>query len=194
MPGTRIAWPATLAARRGAPLAVDHLRFRPRAGTPRAFHCFVLDCSASMLDGGRLARAKGLLVGLFDAAARERVEVALICFGAGGAVRRFGPAVPRWWNERWLEPVAGGGGTPLALGIDAAAALLAQVARRRPGAPRTLWLLTDGRTDEAPGRPAQADAARIVDFDDAAVRLGRAARLAQQWGAECCLPDDLLLR
>ncbi|MBN3728967.1 magnesium chelatase, partial [Burkholderia sp. Ac-20379] len=43
-------------------------------------------------------------------------------------------------------------------------------------------------------RPGQADAARIVDFDDAAVRLGRAARLAAQWGAECCLPDDLLLR
>ncbi|WLE60866.1 VWA domain-containing protein [Burkholderia plantarii] len=187
-----MAWAATLVAARGAALAPAHLRFRPRAGAPRAFHCFVLDCSASMLDGGRLARAKGLLVSLFDAAARERAEVALICFGAGGAERRFGPAVPRWWNERWLEPVAGGGGTPLALGIDAARALLAQLARRRPGAPRSLWLLTDGRTDEMPARPAQADEIHLVDFDDAAVRLGRAERLARAWEARWWLPEMLI--
>ncbi|MEX3628901.1 MAG: VWA domain-containing protein [Burkholderia sp.] len=192
MPGTRIAWPATLAARRGGPLEVDHLRFRPRSGEPRAFHCFVLDCSASMLDGGRLARAKGLLVALFDAAAHERAEVALIGFGGSGTERRFGPAVPRWWNERWLEPLAGGGGTPLSQGIAMAQTLLAQAARRRPGAPRTLWLLSDMRTDEMPTRPARADAIRIVDFDDAAVRLGRAQRLARRWEASCCLPEDLI--
>ncbi len=145
-----------------------------------------------MLEGGRLARAKGLLLALFDAAARERAEVALIGFGGGGAERRFGPAVPRWWNERWLAPLAGGGGTPLTLGVEAAGAMLAQVARRRPGAPRCLWLLSDARTDELPARPALADVVRIVDFDDGAVPLGRAARLAGRWQAECCTPDALI--
>ncbi|MBN3837654.1 magnesium chelatase, partial [Burkholderia sp. Ac-20344] len=58
--GTAVAWPATLAATRGGPLHRDHLRFRRRAGTPPALHCFVLDCSASMLSHERLALAKGL--------------------------------------------------------------------------------------------------------------------------------------
>ncbi|KAF1015385.1 MAG: hypothetical protein E5299_00639 [Burkholderia gladioli] len=192
LPSTRIAWPATLAVKRGGQLEAGHLRFRPRSGAPRAFHCFVLDCSASMLEGGRLALAKGLLVALCNVAARERAEVALIAFCGRGAERRFGPAVPRWWNERWLQPVAGGGGTPLLTGIAMAQSLLAKTARCRPGAPRTLWLLSDMRTDEMPIRPAQADEIRIVDFDDAAVRLGRAQRLARRWEASCYRPEDLI--
>jgi hypothetical protein len=130
--GTALAWPATLAAKRGEPLHAAHLRFRKRAGTPLALHCFVLDCSASMLSHERLALAKGLIVAYFDDAARRRMETALICFGGNGVARRFGPAVPRWWNARWLDPVDGGGGTPLADGIAAASQLLARDARRAP--------------------------------------------------------------
>jgi magnesium chelatase subunit ChlD-like protein len=188
--GTAIAWPATLAAKRGGPLHAGHLRFRKQAGAPRALHCFVLDCSASMLSHERLALAKGLIVAYFDQAARERMETALICFGGDGAARRFGPAVPRWWNARWLEPVDGGGGTPLADGIAAAAQLLARDIRRAPAsawAPdkqRWLWVLSDGRTRETPPKPAGADHVVFVDFDDAAVRIGQGKRLADAWGAQ----------
>ncbi|MGU7769200.1 vWA domain-containing protein [Burkholderia sp. MR1-5-21] len=170
----------------------DHLRFRRRAAAPRALHCFVLDCSASMLSFDRLAAAKGLIVAYFDQAARVRAETALICFGGAGAQRRFGPAVPRWWNARWLEPVDGGGGTPLADGIDAAAALLARDARRDPDKQRWLWVLSDGRTREMPAKPAAADHVVFVDFDDAAVKVGRGARLAAVWGAEWVTPETLL--
>ncbi|WP_409371923.1 vWA domain-containing protein, partial [Paraburkholderia sprentiae] len=101
---------------RGRTLRREHLRFvreMPRGGV---LHCFVLDCSGSMLAGQRLALAKGLLTTLFDRASAMRAEAALICFGGAGADVRFGPAVPRWWNERWLAPVGGGGGSPLASG------------------------------------------------------------------------------
>ncbi|OXI24817.1 vWA domain-containing protein [Burkholderia sp. AU15512] len=189
--GTAVAWPATLAAKRGGPLQHDHLRFRQRAGTPHALHCFVLDCSASMLSHERLALAKGLIVAYFDQAARDRVETALICFGGHGAVRRFGPAVPRWWNARWLEPVEGGGGTPLADGIAAAAQLLARAARLEPDKQRWLWVLSDGRTRETPAKPAAADHVVFVDFDDAAVRIGQGARLAAAWGAQWVTGDAL---
>ena len=182
--GTAVAWPATLAAKRGGPLHAGHLRFRKQAGAPRALHCFVLDCSASMLSDERLALAKGLIVAYFDQAARDRVETALICFGGNGAARRFGPAVPRWWNARWLEPVDGGGGTPLADGIAAAAQLLARAARRTPDQQRWLWVLSDGRTRETAPKPAAADHVVFVDFDDAAVRIGQGRRLADAWGAQ----------
>ncbi|WP_420291542.1 VWA domain-containing protein [Burkholderia thailandensis] len=189
--GTAVAWPATLAAKRGGPLHREHLRYGKRAGTPHALHCFVLDCSASMLSHERLALAKGLIVAYFDQAARERAETALVCFGGNGAARRFGPAVPRWWNARWLEPVDGGGGTPLADGIATAAQLLARAARREPGKQRWLWVLSDGRTREMPARPAAADHVVFVDFDDAAVRIGQGARLAAAWGAQWVTADAL---
>lgn len=144
-----------------------------------------------MLSNDRLALAKGLIVAYFDRAARDRVETALICFGGQGAARRFGPAVPRWWNARWLEPVDGGGGTPLADGIAAAAQLLARDARREPGKQRWLWVLSDGRTRETPPKPASADHVVFVDFDDAAVRIGRGARLAAAWGAQWLTADAL---
>lgn len=192
MPGKRIAWPQTLMARRTDALRAEHLRFVPEAPRGGALHCFVLDCSGSMLTGAGLALAKGLLIALFDRASAARAEAALICFGGAGADVRFGPAVPRWWNERWLRPVGGGGGTPLASGIRRAAQLLEQSARVKPAQQRWLWILTDGRTRDEPARPLDADKVVFVDFERAAVRLGRCAALAEAWGARRVTPEELI--
>jgi len=155
-------------------------------------HCFVLDCSGSMLAGQRLALAKGLLVALFDRASSARADAALVCFGGAGADVRFGPAVPRWWNERWLQPVGGGGGTPLAAGVKKAAQLLERAARRKPAQQRWLWVLTDGRSGEVPIRPVDADEVVFVDFERGAIRLGRCEQLALAWGATWVRPEALM--
>jgi magnesium chelatase subunit ChlD-like protein len=195
-PGARIAWTPTLAAKRQARLHIDHLRYAHRRTGTGALHCFVLDCSASMLARGQLALAKGVLVALFDRARHARFQVALISFGGAGAELRFGPAVPRWWNERWLAPIGAGGGTPLAAGIAAAARVLESSARRHPGRPRHLWLMSDGRSTQWPARPPHADHVTVVDFEAAAVRLGRCAALAEAWDAQCvdarALLDDAM--
>lgn len=164
------------------------MRETPRDG---ALHCFVLDCSGSMLAGQRLGVAKGLLIALFDRVGAAREDAALICFGGAGADLRFGPAVPRWWNERWLRPIGGGGGTPLAVGIRRAARLLERSARLKPTQQRWLWVLTDGRTRDAPARPDGADEVVFVDFEEG-LRLGRCAALAQAWGARCVVPEQLI--
>ncbi len=179
-------------ARRTDALRAEHLRFVREAPRGGALHCFVLDCSGSMLTGAALALAKGLLIALFDRASAARAEAALICFGGAGADVRFGPAVPRWWNERWLRPVGGGGGTPLASGIRRAAQLLEQSARVKPAQQRWLWILTDGRTRDEPARPLDADKVVFVDFERAAVRLGRCAALAEAWGARRVTPEELI--
>jgi magnesium chelatase subunit ChlD-like protein len=168
------------------------LRFLPTPRQSGVLHCFVLDCSGSMLAGQRLALAKGLLVALFDHASKARAEAALVCFGGAGVEVRFGPAVPRWWNERWLQPVGGGGGTPLAAGVRQAAQMLAHAARRRPAQQRWLWVLTDGRSGDAPGRPEQVDQVVFVDFERGAIRLGRCAQLAEAWDAACVTPEALI--
>ncbi|WGS53404.1 VWA domain-containing protein [Paraburkholderia sp. D15] len=174
------------------PLRAEHLRFVREAPSSGVLHCFVLDCSASMLAGQRLALAKGLLIALFDRASAERAEAALICFGGTAADLRFGPAVPRWWNERWLSPVGGGGGTPLESGVRRAARLLEQRARLKPAQQRWLWILTDGRSADSPTRPRDADQIVFVDFERGAIRLGRCASLADAWDAQCVTPESLI--
>ncbi|MFL9947855.1 VWA domain-containing protein [Paraburkholderia agricolaris] len=190
--GKRIAWLPTLAARRQDALRTEHLRFVREAPRGGVLHCFVLDCSGSMLGGQRLALAKGLLIALFDRASAARAEAALVCFGGAGATLRFGPAVPRWWNERWLGPVGGGGGTPLASGVREAAQVLARSARRKPAQQRWLWILSDGRSGDQPARPRHADEVVFVDFEREAIRLGRCRALADAWGAALLTPDELI--
>ncbi|MBN3845940.1 MULTISPECIES: VWA domain-containing protein [Burkholderiaceae] len=191
-PGRRIAWTPTLAAMRERTLRREHLRFVPEVPRGGVLHCFVLDCSGSMLAGQRLALAKGLLIALFDEASAMRAEVVLICFGGAGADVRFGPAVPRWWNERWLQPVGGGGGSPLASGVRRAAQLLGRSARRRPAQQRWLWILSDGRSRDEPERPLDVDEVVFVDFERGALRLGRCAAFADAWGARYLTPEELI--
>jgi magnesium chelatase subunit ChlD-like protein len=174
----------TLLAKRNQPLDKAHLRFHREQGDSSALHCFVLDCSGSMLSGKRLALAKGLVVALFDRAYRERAEVALVCFGGGEAQVRREPGAAHWWNERWLAPIGGGGGTPLALGVRTGANVLLRAARHHPSQRRFLWLLTDGRSPETPSRPDAADQIVIIDFENEAVRLRRCVTLAESWHAD----------
>ena len=55
--------------------------------------------------------------------------------------------------------------------------------RRHPHQVRWLWLLTDGRSAQEPGRPHAADHVRIVDLEGGRAALGRNAALAARWGA-----------
>jgi magnesium chelatase subunit ChlD-like protein len=189
----RIEWPRTLAAKGAQRLRADHLRFVREAPPRGVLHCFVLDCSGSMLADARLALAKGLLVALFGRARADRHEAALICFGGMSADLRFGPAIPRGWSERWLDPIGGGGGTPFVPAIERAARLLAGAAKRKPGQQRWLWVLSDGRSSGGvPVRPEAADRIVFVDFENEAVRLGRCEQLAHAWGGECITPAHLI--
>ncbi|WP_349816641.1 VWA domain-containing protein [Acidovorax sp. SUPP3334] len=169
-----------------AGLQREHLRRQPAQALMGRLHCFVLDCSASMVGSGALARAKGVLLALMQEAYRERDDVALLCFGGNGVQLRVSPQRAPAWSDAWVAPIGGGGGTPL----DRAVAHAAQVLHGARGREGWLWLLTDGRTREQPGRPASAHTACVVDFDTARLTLHRAERLAQHWQAHYWTADD----
>lgn len=181
--GERIDWLRTWLAKRDQVLQREHVRYRPVRPGIDVLHVFVLDVSGSMLTGGALAHAKGVLLALFEQASRRRHRVALICFGGAGAQRRFGPARPRWWNERWIAPIGGGGGTPLSAGLAEASRVLEQDARRSPGGESWLWLMTDGRSSDTVTR-CPATRRVVVDFEQGLLRLARARHLADTWAAD----------
>lgn len=183
-PNTTVDWPRTLTARGPEKkLAAEHLRFHSKAAETHRLHCVVLDCSSSMVTGGGLARAKGVLLDLFREAYQRREHVALICFGGEGVQLRLAPCKASAWSDDWVAPIGGGGGTPLAQALHTASDLLA--AHAASGIQKWLWLMTDARTREVPQRPSHADEIRVLDFESGRVRLKRAVMLAQEWGVEC---------
>ncbi|EWY39507.1 magnesium chelatase, partial [Skermanella stibiiresistens SB22] len=116
---------------------------------------FVVDASGSSAFH-RLAEAKGAVELLLADCYVRRDEVALVSFRGKTAELLLPPTRSLVRAKRCLAALPGGGGTPLASGIDAAADL-ADAIRRRGGTP-ALVLLTDGRAnigrDGATGRTA----------------------------------------
>jgi magnesium chelatase subunit D len=132
-------------------------RHRQRQATTTIF---AIDASGSAALA-RLAEAKGAVETLLAECYVRRDEVAVLAFRGQRAELLLPPTRSLVRAKRSLAGLPGGGGTPLAAGLDAAAVLAARIAR--DGATPVLVLLTDGRAniarDGAPGRErAGADA------------------------------------
>jgi len=144
-------------------------RYKQRSATTTLF---VVDASGSSALN-RLAEAKGAVELLLADCYVRRDQVAVLAFRGKGAELLLPPTRSLVRAKRSLAGLPGGGGTPLASGIDAAVALAASIARR--GETPIVVLLTDGRgniaRDGSPGR------ARAGDDVQLAARQFRAANL-----------------
>ncbi|MFP8833615.1 magnesium chelatase subunit D [Hydrogenophaga sp. XSHU_21] len=118
---------------------------------------FVVDASGSAALH-RLAEAKGAVELLLADCYVRRDQVAVLAFRGAGADLLLPPTRSLARAKRALGALPGGGGTPLAAGIDAARELAQQIARRGES-PLTVFL-TDGRAniarDGTPGRSVAA--------------------------------------
>jgi len=151
------------------------VRCRPRSETTTIF---AVDASGSQALA-RLAEAKGAVELLLAECYVRRDRVAVVGFRGTGATVLLPPTRAPARARRSLAGLPGGGGTPLASGIEAATAL-AEAATRR-GETATIVLLTDGQAnigrDGAPGREqAQRDTLN-------------AARALRAHGFRCLLID-----
>ena len=131
-----------------------------RAHRSETLTVFAVDASGSAALH-RLAEAKGAAELLLAECYVRRDQVAVVSFRGKTAETLLAPTRSLVRAKRSLASLPGGGGTPLAAGIDMAF-LVADAAARR-GVTPTLVFLTDGRAniarDGTPGRPqAAADA------------------------------------
>lgn len=143
----------------------DDFRIQRLKERRRALAIFVVDASGSAALH-RLAEAKGAVELLLAESYVRRDEAALIAFRGPGAELLLPPTRSLARAKRALAELPGGGGTPLASGI-AAAAELADRARRRGDAP-TIVLLTDGAANVA--RDGEGSRARAAEDATAAAR------------------------
>jgi magnesium chelatase subunit D len=138
-------------------------RFKQRTETTTIF---VVDASGSTALN-RLAEAKGAVEYLLGDCYVRRDSVALISFRGSSAELLLPPTRSLVRAKRGLAGLPGGGGTPLAAGIDAARALADDLQRR--GQTATAVFLTDGRANIA--RDGSAGRGRAEDDALAAARL-----------------------
>lgn len=118
-------------------------RFRRQTGTTAIF---AVDASGSSAMH-RLGEAKGAVEMLLADCYVRRDQVALIAFRGRDATLLLPPTRSLVRAKRSLAGLPGGGGTPLAAGIEAASALAGEV--RRTGRTALVVLLTDGKANVA---------------------------------------------
>ncbi len=133
----------------------DDLRVQRRVQRRATTTIFAIDASGSQALH-RLAEAKGAVELLLADCYARRDRVAVIGFRGTAAQVLLAPTRSLVRAKRQLAGLPGGGGTPLAAGIDAVQTMAAAV--RRGGATPLVVLLTDGRAniarDGSPGREA----------------------------------------
>ncbi len=151
----------------------DDLRIRRFETRAQALTIFAVDASGSSALT-RLAEAKGAVELLLAEAYVKRAEVALVAFRGVAAELLLPPTRSLARARRSLAELPGGGGTPLAAGLNAAREL-AESARARGKTPFVV-ILTDGRANIA----ADGTAVRATAQSDAeaAARAIGAANIA----------------
>ncbi len=162
------------------------MRFKQNSET---ISIFAVDASGSAALN-RLAEAKGAVEMLLADCYVRRDKVAVIAFRGDGAEILLPPTNSLVRAKRSLAGLPGGGGTPLAAGIDAAMTL-ADAVRRRGQTP-IIVLLTDGRANI----PRQPGAGRAQAQEDAlaAARQLRAAGMTALMVDTSPRPQDVARR
>lgn len=148
----------------------DDLRIRRFETRAEAVTIFAVDASGSSALA-RLAEAKGAVELLLAEAYVKRAQVALIAFRGASAELLLPPTRSLARARRSLAELPGGGGTPLAAGLNAARDL-AEAARTRGRTPFVV-VLTDGRANIAADGSAVRKTAE-ADAEAAARAIGAA--------------------
>jgi magnesium chelatase subunit D len=143
-------------------------RFKSKAETTTIF---AVDASGSAA-AARMAEAKGAVELLLTQAYVKRAQVALIAFRGDGAETVLPPTRSLTRARRLLAELPGGGGTPIAAGLEAVR-VLALSERAKDRTPQIV-VLTDGRANIPSDGTAQASAeraARAIARDSLAATL-----------------------
>jgi magnesium chelatase subunit D len=163
----------------------DDLRIRRFVARARSTTIFAVDASGSAAFA-RLAEAKGAVELLLAEAYVKRAEVALVAFRGDGAEVSLPPTRSLARAKRQLAALAGGGGTPMAAGIDLARRV-AESERNRGRTPLVV-MLTDGRANvggsvtQTPHMAALASARAMAGTGIASVFIDCSARPRPEGG------------
>jgi magnesium chelatase subunit D len=186
---------AAALARPGQPFSAtpSDLRRWLRRGRESNLVILLLDTSGSMAARRRSQTVSTVALSLLNDSYRRRDHVALLTFRGREATVVLPPTRSVQLASQRLADLPAGGTTPLAAGLDAVADLVRRERWRDPSRRPLLVVVTDGRATGGvdPVGRARSAARRlagisgvVVDAEEGPVRLGLAAQLASDLGAE----------
>ena len=154
-----------------------------------------VDASGSMAARRRMEAVKSAVLSLLLDAYQRRDKVGLVTFRGSGAALALPPTGSVDIAARRLRDLPHGGRTPLAEGLETAYDTLRVERLRDPNRRALLVVVTDGRATSGPDALARAGRvamqlrqegveAVVLDCESGRFRMGLAARLAEQLGAE----------
>lgn len=172
----------------------EDLRRAVREGREANLVLFVVDASGSMAARERMRQVKTAIVSLLLDAYQRRDSIGVVTFRDDGADVALPPTRSVDAAARRLDELPAGGRTPLAEGLLTAADVIRRERLRDPGRRPLLVVITDGRATSGPDAVGRAHlagamlarqgiAAVVVDCESGRMRMGLAARLAQDMGA-----------
>ncbi|MBC9819999.1 VWA domain-containing protein [Terrabacter sp. MAHUQ-38] len=154
-----------------------------------------VDASGSMAARRRMEAVKSAVLSLLLDAYQRRDKVGLVTFRGAGATLTLPPTGSVDIAARRLRDLPHGGRTPLAEGLETAYDTLRVERLRDPNRRALLVVVTDGRATSGPDALARAARvarqlrhegvqAVVLDCESGRFRMGLAARLAEQLGAD----------
>ena len=176
-------------------LAPEDLRSAVREGRESNLVLFCVDASGSMAARSRMEQVKTAILSLLLDAYRRRDTVGLVTFRGSGAQVALPPTSSVDIAATRLAELPAGGRTPLAEGLLATAEVVRRERVRDPRRRPLVVVVTDGRATHGPDALARSRAAAaglaslgttsvVVDCETGRFRMGLAAELAAQLGAE----------
>lgn len=185
----------------GLVLRPTDVRAPVRHGKEGNLIAFCVDASGSMAARQRMREVKTAVLSLLLDAYQRRDKVGLVTFRGHGAELALPPTSSVDIAATRLSALATGGRTPLAEGLHRVGDLLRVEAVRDPRRRPLVVVVTDGRaTAGADAVPRAMWAARIlgrmartvvIDCESGRLRLGVAAELAAEMGAEYLALGDV---
>lgn len=203
-----IAFDATLRAaapyqlsrdKNGMAIAIQSSDIRTKVREKRTgnFIVFVVDASASMGTGKRMAAVKGAILSLLSDAYQKRDKVAMITFRRDKADLVLGMTRSVDLAAKKLETISTGGKTPLYAGLEAAHNLIKASMQREKDLLPVVVLVSDGRATCGRSKDPFADAVRegcsltadhiktvIIDVEQDFIKLRLAEKLAKKMDAK----------
>lgn len=181
-----VQWGRSLVRSRGLPASISELVRRDVQPQGDSVRYIVLDCSASMLRHGQLAKAKGWACSN-HLASNHRVSRSFLVLARGTAYEVEPCARQPAAFRRQLDAVVAGGGTPVIQTLT----WLAE--RHRNGQAAEVWVLTDGRFQSKPINLPGNMAVMCIDCELGSVRLGQVKGFAESLGADLASLDATIL-
>ena len=160
------------------------MQYKHRRPGKTHLHILLVDTSSSAVSGGALENVKGVIRTIAKQAYLNREKLCIIQFGNNNVSLVQPPKRPPKTFLPIENQITAGGGTPLRKALKYTESLFRRWNLHQQHLERSLYLFTDGRTNDRIEDIKLSGQLTVVDTESTVLRLGRSEQIAAILGAD----------